>query len=90
MIKHIEEFRENRAFKNGFADWSSVLHDKDPFQDGKANQRIGFYINSLILNMDNGSTKEEALGIANRMYSQRFGSDKVRSVFRTDGNVLKS
>ena len=86
----MEEFRENRAFKNGFADWSSILHDKDPFQDGKANQRIGFYINSLILNMDNGLTKEEAMQVANKMYSQKYGRDKVTSVCRTDGNVLKS
>jgi hypothetical protein len=90
MIKHIEEFRENRALKNGFADWSSVLHDKDPFQDGKANQRIGFYINSLILNMDNGLTKEEAMQVANKMYSKKYGRDKVTSVCRTDGNVIKS
>ena len=90
MIKNIEEYRENRVLRNGFADWSSVIHKMDPFQDGGANQRIGLYINTLLLGMDNGSTKEEAIENANRIYSERFGSDKVTSVSSTNGDILKA
>jgi hypothetical protein len=90
MLECIEEFRENGMLRNGFADWSSVIHKMDPFQDGGASQRIGLYIDTLLLGIDNGSTKEESIENANRIYSERFGSDKVASVCSTNGDVLKS
>lgn len=64
----------------GFADWSQILDEVDSFRDGKANQRVGFYLNTLLLNMDNGLTKEEAIAAANKIYSRKYGSDKVISV----------
>lgn len=82
-IQHLLELLNANKEKPGsipkFADWSTVLDTVDPFRDGLANQRIGTYIKTLLSKFDEGSSKEEAINAANRVYADRFGLDKVTS-----------
>ena len=84
LFKCLDENKTASSPSQGFADWSQILDDVDSFRDGKANQRVGFYLNTLLLNMDNGLTKEEAIAAANKIYSRKYGRDKVTSICRTD------
>jgi len=78
-IRAIDKYRKNGKQFGGFGDWSPVLKKKDPFQDGRANYRVGSYIESLLFGLDSGLEKEEAILSANRFYGERFGVDKVVS-----------
>ena len=90
LLKCLDENKTAPFTSKGFADWSLVLHNKDPFRDGKANRRIGLYIKTLLLNMDNGLTKEEAIEATNKNYSRKYGRDKVTPVCRTNVGSMGS
>jgi len=72
--------KEKPGSLSGFADWSSILDTVDPFRDGKANQRIGAYIKTLLFKLDEGLPKDEAIKAANVDYANKFGLDKVTSI----------
>ena len=58
-------------------DHSPVMWEIDPFQDGKAAQRMGMYINWFMEAIIKGASREEALKRANANYASSFGIDKV-------------
>ena len=64
---------------SGFGDWSPILDTIDSFRDGKANQRIVFYIKELLCKLNEGLAKDEAIKVTNEMYASEYGSDKVIS-----------
>lgn len=84
MITSIDHYRTTKDLSNGFADWSPFISEKDPFRDGKANQRIGFYIKTLLSGMDSGFKKETAITNTNKIYADKFGKDKVVSTDFSD------
>jgi len=61
----------------GFGDWSSIIDDLDPFIDGKAANRMGTYLNWLVLGYEQGLSKEVVLENAAEKYRDKWGSDKV-------------
>ncbi|MDG2348883.1 MAG: hypothetical protein P8L77_05415, partial [Gammaproteobacteria bacterium] len=61
----------------GFGDWSSIVNDLDPFQDGLAAKRIGTYLNWMIKDFDAGFDREDILKRAAKRYAEAWGSDKV-------------
>lgn len=71
----------------GFSDWSPVLNTADPFRDGRANQRVGGYIKALLLKLDEGLGRDEAIKSANKAYMNEFGLDKVTPVKRMEAAV---
>ena len=77
LAKCIEQLRENKPAPDGFADWSSFLNSRDPFRDGKAYLRIGYYIKNVFENMNNGLKKDVAVRAANKAYSVLYGEDKI-------------
>jgi hypothetical protein len=77
LISSIEKFRKNRPLSGGFADWGTMLDDKDPFRDGKANRRIGGYIKAVFSNINDGMQKDQAITKANKIYASLHGEDKV-------------
>ncbi|GEM_PF-2803044 len=76
IMDAIERYRNDKDALQGSGDLSFSLAAKDPFQDGKANQRIGFYIRTLLSNMGNGSTKDIAVKNATKAYMDNFGKNK--------------
>lgn len=79
MFESIRRFKENRT-PGDFGDYSSILFDIDPFQDGHASRRVGFYMKELLDGFHRGADKTTAIGHVNQMYRSRFGLDKVESV----------
>lgn len=80
MIEAIKKYKLDRYNSDGFGDWTGILERKDSFRDGKANQRIGLYIKTLLDKFDSGLEKGSAIKEANRIYSELFGKDKVVSL----------
>ncbi len=70
-------YRENPASVPGFGDWSSWLHRADPFQDGRAGERIGSYLGWLAAGLQADLTKAEVLEQTRQRYSEIWGEDKV-------------
>ena len=80
LINAIDENKKKPCSISGFADWSFILNEVDPFRDGKANQRIAGYIKTLLFKSSNGFSKDEAIEAANRAYAEELGWDKVISL----------
>lgn len=80
LIEAIDKNRKKPGSIPGFADWSFILNEVDPFRDGKANQRIANYIKTILLKSSNGLSKNEVIETANRAYAEEFGWDKVISL----------
>ena len=48
----------------GFGDWSPLLDEFDPFRDGRAAERIGEFLNSVLQNLKDGNDREVAMAAA--------------------------
>jgi len=55
----------------------AVLKEIDCFRDGKASTRIGRFIKWVLDELDKGSSRQEAIGIAIEKYQKEWGVDKV-------------
>ena len=81
MMAAIERCRQYRNTLNEFVNGADAfLRERDPFRDKRANERIGFYIRTLLSNMDQGLAKDIAIKNANKAYGEHFGDDKLMTV----------
>ena len=64
----------------GFADWSGILDQLDPFRDGRAAERMGIYLEWLIEGFKAGLPRETVLADAAERYARIWGKDKILSV----------
>jgi hypothetical protein len=80
MFDAIRQYKEIGKTVGGSDDWASILKNKDSFRDGKANQRIGFYLKVLLDGYDAVLSKQEAIRQANKRYIAAFGRDKVEGL----------
>ena len=60
-----------------FGDWSPGLNDLDPFRDGKASLRMGFYIRRVYEALKEGVSRQDALAGAVDDFAQRWGKSHV-------------
>lgn len=71
LISAVEKYRGD---KDGFDEFGNVLlvedliKQKDPFRDGKAAERMGCYLKSLLDSLSKGKSRLEAIDIANQEY----------------------
>ncbi len=70
-------YRSNPASFPEFGDWSALLDSLDPFQDGRAAERIGVYVSWLAHGLSDGLPREQVLKQARQRYVDRWGEDKV-------------
>lgn len=76
-------WRESRAHPEavpGFADWSPILEELDPFRDGRAAERAGTFLKWLMEGFAAGRSREQALAEAAERYRIAWGEDKVADV----------
>ncbi len=76
-------WRESRAQPGavlGFADWSPILDELDPFRDGRAAERMGTYLKWLIEGFSAGRSRDAVLAEAAERYCAAWGEDKVATV----------
>lgn len=64
----------------GFGDWKPILHELDPFQDGKAAFRMGTYLKWILEGFLKGYPRERVLAEAAQRYTEQWGADKVIQV----------
>ncbi|MBL8491960.1 MAG: hypothetical protein JNM82_14355, partial [Rhodocyclaceae bacterium] len=76
-------WRESRIHPDavpGFADWSPILKELDPFRDGQAARRMGTFLKWLIEGFAVGHDRERVLADAADRYRKQWGEDKVATV----------
>jgi len=76
-------WRESRAQPGavpGFADWSLILDELDPFRDGRAAERMGTYLKWLVEGFSAGRPRDTVLAQAAERYCSAWGEDKVATV----------
>lgn len=72
----IEHF-ERPGGTPGFGDWSAILGELDPFQDGLAAKRIGDYLSWLVDGFERGLDRNVVMEQASDRYAALWGNDKV-------------
>ena len=77
MMVSLKRYKENPNNEPELGDWSLHLDELDPFRDGRGGERIGTYIRCLLEVFKKGGNRDEAIRNANKLYSERWGSDKV-------------
>jgi hypothetical protein len=71
----------------GLGDWSDMLDELDPFRDGRAAERMGYYLGWLMEGFKAGLPRETVMADAAERYSEIWGKDKILSV--NSSNVQK-
>jgi len=77
MMVSLKRYKENPANEPELGDWSLHFDELDPFCDGRGGERIGTYIYWLLESFDNGKNRDEAMQYANKLYAEKWGSDKI-------------
>lgn len=77
MIDAMKKYKENPHSNSELGDWTPYLNELDPFCDGKGGERMGTYMRWLLEAFDSGKNRNEAMEYANKLYSEKWGSDKV-------------
>ena len=75
MIAAIKQLPDNPASTIG--DCRDLLHQIDPFRDGRGAERIGQYLDLCIRGFQQGLDREKALENANKQYTAQWGDDKL-------------
>jgi ribosomal protein L31 len=71
----------------GLGDFSPHIDQVDPFMDGRAGERIGSYIGTLIKGFEAGLTRRHAIAQANQRYAQTWGGEHVREHGRSPSPI---
>jgi len=64
----------------GFADWTPLLDEIDPFRDGRAAERMGTFLKWMIEGFSAGKSREAVLAQATERYRRAWGEDKIATV----------
>lgn len=76
-------WQENRTSPGavpGFADWSPILDEIDPFRDGRAAERMGTFLKWMIEGFSAGQSREAVIAQAAERYRRAWGEDKIATV----------
>jgi hypothetical protein len=74
-------FRKSpRNVSPSFGDWSLMLKELDPFQDGRAADRMGAYLGWLLEGLKAGQDRDVVMANAAERYGQMWGYDKITQV----------
>lgn len=76
-------WNESRAHPGavpGFADWSPILDEIDPFRDGRAAERMGTFLKWMVEGFSAGQSRREVLAQAAERYRRAWGEDKIATV----------
>ena len=76
----ISDYRSDPTSIPRFGDWSNMLDSLDPFQDGRATERIGVYVGWLANGLSEGLPRDQVLEMARQKYADLWGEDKITSL----------
>ena len=75
----IQSFRREARSRPDLRRTIPFLSQKDPFQDGRAAERMGEYLSSLLMCLEREEPAAGAVAWANRKFSEKWGADKIVS-----------
>lgn len=90
MMTALRRYKADPASEPHLGDHTPCLDQLDPFRDGRAGERVGSYIRSLLEAFDAGCDRTEAIRRANDQYAQQWGADKVVRLTHDAGEVIGS
>jgi hypothetical protein len=64
----------------GFADWSWILSELDPFRDGRGAERVGMFLAWMMEGLKSGHKRDQVLADAAQQYASMWGKDKILSI----------
>ena len=73
----INKYRTNPESNADIGNWSPFSNQLDPFLDGEASCRMGSYIQWAFQELKRGGTKRKAIETANRLFSEKWGSQYI-------------
>jgi hypothetical protein len=74
------EHRRDPAALPGFADWTPILPEIDPFRDGRGAERMGNFLRWLIEAFAAGRSRDQALAEAAERYRAAWGEQAIAQV----------
>ena len=73
----VSAYKQNPSTYPGLGDWSPTIDTLDPYRDGHACERMGIYVYWILEELKAGKSREEAMDTAKKLYSERWGADKI-------------
>ena len=80
VLEKLREWSVTEEYDSTFGGCSSILSYLDPFQDGLAAERTGFYLDNLYKYFVKGADAKSALAETNKVYQQKWGKNMVLGV----------
>ena len=77
LINELKKYKSNSDNIPGLGDWSFCIDQLDPFRDGKAGKRIGFYLRCLLEGFEKGKNRDNAIQYASGLYKEKWGTNKI-------------
>ncbi|NQU17120.1 MAG: hypothetical protein HQ564_03550 [Candidatus Saganbacteria bacterium] len=77
LKKHIFSLKGKVQKNEPSAELVEMLKQKDPFQDGRAIERIGDYLYLLFEGLKNGGEKDSVLAFASNEYAKKWGEQNI-------------
>ena len=74
----------------GFADWSPILDEIDPFRDGRAAERMGTFLKWMMEGFSAGQPREAVLAQAADRYRRAWGEEKISTIRPTTRPATKA
>ncbi|MBF0619471.1 MAG: hypothetical protein HQL19_04830 [Candidatus Omnitrophica bacterium] len=75
--KACEEFFKDPKACPRFGNWSGMVHELDPFHDGKAAERMSRYLKDLLEGLRSGERPESVMELVAEKYMRTWGKDKI-------------
>lgn len=79
MMAALRRYKFDPASEPELGDFSHMMDQIDPFHDGRAGERVGSYIQTLVESFEAGLDRNAAMTAANERYATAWGADKVIS-----------
>ena len=77
LMMAMRKFKEEPESEPHFGDFSPIIDQLDPFQDGRAGERVGTYIRWFLEAIEAGKDRNIAIQLTNERYADAWGEDKI-------------
>lgn len=74
----VDAYRKNQELMPQFGRWDFALPELDPFRDGKASLRMGSFLGDIYDALQNGLSRQDALGRARDAYVEKWGQNSMK------------
>lgn len=90
LILAMKRYKAAKSSEPELGDFSRIMDQVDPFQDGQRGKRVGSYISCVLETYAGGGDQESAIQRSNELYSKTWGDDKVINLSNAGTTPLKT